>query len=144
MPFGKYKNPTILNEPALRNASKALQSAKIINGDYLDVLRKYAQPGDFIFLDPPYLPISEYADFKRYTKDQFYLEDQERLAEEVKRLHELGCYVMLTNSNHPKIRELYASFEQHVFQTRRSISSKSNTRKGEDLMVLAYLTMRKN
>ena len=66
-----------------------------------NVLIEYAAPGDFVFLDPPYVPVSEYADFKRYTKEQFYVEDHRNLAEEVKRLHELGCYVILTNSDHP-------------------------------------------
>ncbi|MFH4082061.1 DNA adenine methylase, partial [Acinetobacter baumannii] len=70
VPFGKYKNPKIIDEEALRAASIILKDTTIICGDYKDVLRKQAQPGDFIFLDPPYLPISEYADFQRYTKEQ--------------------------------------------------------------------------
>ena len=73
----------------------------------MSVLKEYAEPGDFIFLDPPYLPISEYSDFKRYTKEQFYEEDHVELAKEVKRLQELGCHVILTNSNHPLVHELY-------------------------------------
>ena len=72
----------------------------------MSVLKEYAEPGDFIFLDPPYLPISEYSDFKRYTKEQFYEEDHVELAKEVKRLQELGCHVILTNSNHPLVHEL--------------------------------------
>ena len=100
-PFGKYKNPTICDEDLLRSVSELLKKANIICGDYLDVLMEYAAPGDFVFLDPPYVPVSEYADFKRYTKEQFYVEDHRNLAEEVKRLHELGCYVILTNSDHP-------------------------------------------
>ena len=50
---------------------EALKAAEIVCSDYLPVLEHYARPGDFVFLDPPYLPISEYADFKRYTKEQF-------------------------------------------------------------------------
>jgi DNA adenine methylase len=59
-----------------------LNKATIICGDYKDVLKEQAQPNDLIFLDPPYLPVSQYADFKRYTKEQFYEEDHIELAKE--------------------------------------------------------------
>ena len=117
-----------------------LKSAEIICGDYLDVLRKFAKPGDFVFLDPPYVPVSEYSDFKRYTKEQFYISDHKALAEEVKRLQQLGCYVILTNSNHPLVHELYQDFDIDVVKTKRAISSKGSTRKGEDVIVKAFPT----
>ena len=63
VPYGKYKNPKICDEENLRQVSKALQGVEILCGDYLLVLEHYASAGDFIFLDPPYLPISENADF---------------------------------------------------------------------------------
>lgn len=135
VPFANHKNPTICDEGNLRAASKILKKANIIHGDYKEVLRKYAEPGDFIFLDPPYLPVSQYADFKRYTKEQFYEEDHVQLAEEVKRLHELGCHVLLTNSNHPLVHELYADFEISVHQTKRNINSNGSKRTGEDVLV---------
>ena len=75
VPFGKYKSPNFCDEEALYAASEVLKKATITCGDYLSVLKEYAEPGDFVFLDPPYLPISEYSDFKRYTKEQFYEED---------------------------------------------------------------------
>lgn len=111
VPYGKYKNPKICDTEALHAASQALRKADIVCGDYFLVLEHYAQPGDFIFLDPPYLPISEYSDFKRYTKEQFYEEDHVELAKQVMRLHEKGCHVILTNSNHPLVHELYAPFK---------------------------------
>ena len=135
VPFGKYKNPTILNEPVLRAASQLLRKTTIVLGDYKTVLQEHAQKDDFIFLDPPYLPISEYSDFKRYTKEQFYEEDHEELAEEVYRLHELGCHVVLTNSNHPLVHEQYKRFRIDVIQSKRHISSKAKSRKGEDVIV---------
>lgn len=135
VPFGKYKNPRICDEEGLKAASAALKKAEIVCGDYLLVLKHYAQPGDFIFLDPPYLPISEYSDFKRYTKEQFYEEDHVELAKMVKTLHERGCYVILTNSNHPLVHELYAPFTIDVIQTKRHISCNGKTRKGEDVIV---------
>lgn len=135
VPFGKYNNPKICDADNLYAASKALQKADIICGDYLLVLEHYAQPGDFIFLDPPYLPISEYSDFKRYTKEQFYEEDHIDLAKMVMNLHERGCHVLLTNSNHPLVHELYAPFKIDVIQTKRHISCNGGTRKGEDVIV---------
>lgn len=135
VPFGRYKNPKVLDEKALRAASGLLQDTTIICGDYKDVLREQARPGDFIFLDPPYLPVSAYADFKRYTKEQFYEEDHAELAAEVMRLHELGCHVILTNSNHPLVHEQYGSFLVEVIQTKRYISCNSQKRTGEDVIV---------
>ena len=135
VPYGKYKNPKICDEEGLRAASKALKKATIVCGDYLQVLERYAQPGDFVFLDPPYLPISAYSDFKRYTKEQFYEEDHVELAKAVMELHEKGCYVVLTNSNHPLVHELYAPFTIDVIQTKRHISCNGSARKGEDVMV---------
>ena len=135
VPFGKYKNPKICDIEGLYAASEVLKKAKILCGDYLDVLERYARPGDFIFLDPPYLPISEYSDFKRYTKEQFYEEDHVELAKTVMRLHERGCFVVLTNSNHPLVHELYEPFTIDVVKTKRHISCNSSTRKGEDVIV---------
>lgn len=135
VPYGKYKNPKICDEDGLRAASAALKKADIICGDYLLILEHYTQPGDFVFLDPPYLPISEYADFKRYTKEQFYEEDHVELSKMIMTLHERGCHVILTNSNHPLVHELYASFNIDVIQTKRHISCNGSTRKGEDVIV---------
>ena len=137
-PYGRYKNPTICNADHLREASEILQKATIICGDYIDVLEQYAEKGDFVFLDPPYVPVSEYGDFKRYTKEQFYEKDQRNLAEEVVRLRDRGCYVLLTNSNHELVHELYGDFNIDVIKTKRSISSKGSARKGEDVIVKAY------
>lgn len=135
VPYGKYKNPRICDEDGLRTASAVLKKADILCDDYLLVLEHYAQPGDFVFLDPPYLPISEYADFKRYTKEQFYEEDHVELAKIIMTLHERGCHVILTNSNHPLVHELYAPFNIDVIQTKRHISCNGSTRKGEDVIV---------
>ena len=135
VPYGKYANPRICDEEGLKAASEALKKAEILCGDYLLVLDHYAQAGDFVFLDPPYLPISEYADFKRYTKEQFYEEDHIELAKMIMRLQERGCHVVLTNSNHPLVHELYAPFTIDVIQTKRHISCNGSTRKGEDVIV---------
>jgi DNA adenine methylase (dam) len=135
VPYGKYKKPNICDENNLRLASIVLKQSTIIHGDYKDVLHRYAEPGDFIFLDPPYLPISKYADFKRYTKEQFYEEDQLELAEEVDRLAEIGCNILLTNSNHPLVHRLYGKYKISIHQTKRYINSDASKRTGEDVLV---------
>ncbi len=135
VPYGKYKNPKIVDVNALLAASRLLQKAIIACGDYQEVLREYARPGDLVFLDPPYLPVGIYADFKRYTKEQFYEEDHLQLSVEVQRLHELGCHVILTNSNHPIVHEQYSLFPLEVLSTRRHISCKPGGRRGEDVIV---------
>ena len=135
VPFGNYSNPKILDVDGLLAASNSLQDTTIILGDYKTVLAEKAEPGDLVFLDPPYLPISKYSDFKRYTKEQFYEEDHVDLAAEVERLHELGCHVILTNSNHPLVHELYQGFKIDVLQTKRHISARGDRRTGEDVIV---------
>lgn len=135
VPFGRYKNPKIIDTSSLRAAAALLSRTTIVCGDYKTVLKDHAQAGDFIFLDPPYLPVSVHSDFKRYTKEQFYEEDHVELAEEVNRLHELGCHIVLTNSNHPLVHEQYQKFTIDVVQTKRYISCKGKGRTGEDVVV---------
>jgi len=135
VPFGYYKNPKILDEDQLLAASKLLKKTKILLGDFKDVLCENAKKGDFIFLDPPYLPVSKYSDFKRYTKEQFHEKDQISLANLVNKLSKKGCHILLTNSNHPLIHELYKDFNIDIYKTKRNINSKSTNRKGEDIIV---------
>jgi DNA adenine methylase len=135
VPYGDHRNPRICQREELRAASQLLKKTRIVTGDYKQVLKEYAQEGDFVFLDPPYLPVSKYADFKRYTKEQFYEEDHEELAKEIMRLHEMGCYVLLTNSNHPLVYDLYEGFKIDVYKTRRNISKNGKNRRGEDVVI---------
>lgn len=135
VPYGKG-NGSFLNEEVLRNASEFLADTTIINSDYLDVLNEFATGGDFIFLDPPYYPVGKYSDFKRYTKEFFYHEDQVRLKEEFDRLVNIGCKVVLTNSDHEVILDLYSDYQIDIIETRRMISSNSKTRKGKDIIVV--------
>lgn len=136
-PFGYYKNPKIIDEHCLVNASAILKSTTIICADYKEVLDTQAREGDFIFLDPPYLPISAYSDFKRYTKEQFYEEDHLELASLVHKYHDRGCHIILTNSNHPLVHDKYSDFSIKVVQTKRYISCRGNKRTGEDVIVSA-------
>jgi DNA adenine methylase len=144
VPFGKNNNATICDVERLKDASKALQNAKIICADYKFVLRRYAQSGDFVFLDPPYHPVSESADFKRYTKESFYEDDHIELRNEVNRLVRNGVNVVSTNSNTDYINELYTAFEREVVETKRLISSNSLTRTGQDLIIYSIESKKKS
>lgn len=135
VPYGRYKNPMICDAENLKAASSLLKNAKIFCGDYKTVLHTYAEKGDFIFLDPPYLPTSQYSDFKRYTKEQFYEDDHIELAQEIERLQNIGCHVILTNSNHPLVQDIYSKYKIEVFNTRRNISSDATKRRGEDCVI---------
>lgn len=135
VPFGKPSGNSI-NVESLINASTFLQNTKILHSDYLPIINQYAEKGDFVFLDPPYQPISKNADFKRYTKESFYEEDQIKLKDEFDRLVKKGCHVILTNSNHPIIFELYKNYEIKIIETKRMISSNPKTRVGTDVIVI--------
>jgi DNA adenine methylase len=137
VPFGNYKKPNFPNTDALLNAGKVLSNATIVESDYADLLKKHASKGDLVFLDPPYVPISKFSDFNRYGAKKFIDTDHEELAEEVRRLADLGCFVMLTNSNHPSVHELFGEFEIQILKTRRNINSTGSGRSGEDVLVIA-------
>jgi len=135
VPFGKG-NTEFLNKELLRNASEFLQNTVILHADYLETLHQYAEKEDFIFLDPPYYPVGQYSDFKRYTKEFFYHDDHVKLKSEFDRLVNLGCYVILTNSDHPVALDLYRDYEIRIIETKRLISSNPETRNGKDIIVI--------
>jgi DNA adenine methylase len=135
VPYGKRKS-SFLNEQSLILAASYLQKVTIIHSDYKSVLNEYAREGDFIFLDPPYQPVGKYSDFKRYTKEFFYENNQKELSMIFKQLVDQGCFVILTNSNHPSISELYIGYKQISLTTKRLISCDSKTRQGVDLIIL--------
>lgn len=136
VPYGK-RNGKFVNTVVLRNASEKLQNTEIIHADYIYTLNKYAKKGDFIYLDPPYYPIGKFADFKRYTKKFFYPEQHTILKKEFDRLVNKGCYVILTNSSHPKIINLYKNYDIKIIETKRLISCNPRTRDGKDIIVLS-------
>ena len=138
VPYANNKKVNLVDKENLKLASKLLKKSKIILSDYQVVLEKYCKKNDLIFLDPPYLPISKYSDFKRYTKEQFYFDDHVKLAKIFKKLDRKGCYLILTNSNSPEIHKLYKDYNIEVVSTKRNINSKGNKRTGEDIIVSNY------
>lgn len=121
VPFGRYKNPRILDSDGLRVASEALSAAEIVNDSYEGLLR-HAKPGDFVYFDPPYEPVSRTASFTGYAQEGFSQADQTRLRDVFAELDRRGCKLMLSNSDVPFIRELYARWSVDVVQCARAIN----------------------
>ena len=121
VPFGRYKNPRILDADGLRVASRALAAAEIVNDSFEGLLR-HARPGDFVYFDPPYEPVSRTASFTGYAQDGFSQDDQARLRDVFAELDRRGCKLMLSNSDVPFIRELYARWNVDVVQCPRAIN----------------------
>ncbi len=122
VPIGRYSNPTICDEQKLIAASKALQNTVIECGDYKDVLKKHASRGDLVYIDPPYHPVSNYSDFKRYTKEFFYQEDQVALRDFIQELKAKGCFVIASNSHCDFVLDLYKDFDIKVVSAKRYIN----------------------
>lgn len=127
VPIGSSLNRVICDPEAIRKASKVLKGARIECVDF-ETLLKEAEKDDFVYLDPPYYPVSQYSDFTRYTKEKFYKHDQERLRDVFTALAEKGCYVMLSNSNAEYVRELYSDFNIIEVSSGRNLNSKSDKR----------------
>ena len=126
-PFGRYRNPTICNADKLRAVSQALAGITLKVGDFEQCL-ECAEPGAFVYLDPPYHPLSATARFTSYTASAFTTRDQERLAGLFRELDGRGCQGMLSNSYTDLIRELYDGYEQVQVQAARAINSRGDGR----------------
>lgn len=137
-PYGKYKNPNIVNKPVIHAMSKYFNNnnIKILNGDYKEAL-KNLRKGSFVYFDPPYLPISTSSSFTGYTENGFTLEQQIELKEQCDKLNQRGIKFLLSNSDHKIIRDLYKNYNIKTVQAKRSINSKGNKR-GEINEVLVY------
>ncbi len=127
VPFGRYKNPTICDEPNLRAASRELQGVDIGRRHFSTVL-DYAQPGDFVYFDPPYHPLSATANFTAYDRSGFGPDDQRQLRDVFAALGANGVRAMLSNSDTPFVRELYAGFRIDQVMVSRAVNSKASGR----------------
>ncbi len=106
VPYGRYKNPKILDEINLQNVSNLLQNVTLNTNDFEEAV-EIAKKGDFVYMDPPYRPISETSSFTSYTEKNFNDKEQERLKTVFTDLAARGCYVLESNSNAPEITQLY-------------------------------------
>ena len=140
VPYGRYKNPKIVDDNLISAISTYLNNnqIEIKKGDFekavLDV-----QPGDFVYFDPPYIPLSETSAFTSYTHEGFSYDDQVRLRDTFKKLSDVGAYVMLSNSSSFLVEELYRDFNIHYVEATRTNGAKSSSRgKISEIIVTNY------
>ena len=126
--FGKYVNPTILDEILIRKDSEILQKVEILNGDFSQI-ESYLSDYTFIYFDPPYRPISSTSAFTAYNKGNFNDQEQYRLKEFYAKMASTGCKVLLSNSDgmssdpdNTYLDDLYSDFIIHRVLAKRSIS----------------------
>lgn len=140
VPMGSYVNPAICDEENLRLVGQALVGVGLLVSDFRTVPDRVA-PGDFVYLDPPYVPVSRTASFTSYSRNGFSEGDQRALARVFAQLAGMGCSVMLSNSDSPLVHELYdrPPWRIEKVTARRYINSKGS-RRGEvtELVVLNY------
>ena len=137
-PYGKYKNPNIVNEVVLRAISKYLNGNEISirSGDYKDVLNDI-EKNSFVYLDPPYMPISSSSSFTGYTEGGFGYDKQVELKEECDKLNSKGVHFLQSNSDCEEIRELYKAYRIKIVKANRAINSDAKKR-GQINEVLIY------
>lgn len=130
-PFGNYRNPNIVNAPTLRAVNSYLNTATVhlSSTDYAEVLKTLPK-GTFVYLDPPYDPVSDTSSFTGYSKGGFTRNDQIRLRECCDDLNARGLKFMLSNSATDFIKEQYSAYHITVVQAKRAVNSDS-TKRGE-------------
>lgn len=129
VPWGKRESVTVYDPDAIYEASSALRNAYIDCADAVDLLRVFRpSKGDFVYLDPPYVPASATSDFVSYTSDGFTMEDQKRVRRTFGQCADAGAAIVASNSDTPLVRDLYSGFDIMSVQARRSINSKGGKR----------------
>ena len=139
VPYNDKAGGVSIDAANLRNIGLYLRSRdiEIRQGDFEDACADVA-PGDFVYFDSPYVPVSETANFTDYTKDGFSLEDHRRLAALFRRLAAQGTKVMLSNHNVPLVHELYSGFTIEEVDVRRAINRDASKRSGKEVIITNY------
>lgn len=127
VPFGDYVRPNICDEPTLRACAASLRHARIEQLDFEQAAAR-AKPGDLVYFDPPYVPLSSTSSFTSYTASGFGPDDQKRLRDLALWLKRRGVHVLVSNSATTAVRKLYEDFEQISVKARRSINSRPDQR----------------
>ena len=145
VPCGNYLNPRICDEANLRAVSRSLQKAEIHYGDFT-ACKSFVDEKTFVYLDPPYRPISKTANFNSFYKSPFDDDEQKRLAHFYHELGSAGAKLMLSNSDphneNPDdsfFEELYAGFNIHTVHASRRINS-NGAKRGQitELLIANY------
>lgn len=128
-PWGKYKNPNIVNETTILAVHKYFNASNsiITCGDYREAL-KGIRKGAFVYFDPPYMPISSSSSFTGYTSSGFNESEQILLKEQCDALNQKGVKFLLSNSSCEFIRELYKDYTISTVGAKRAINADSNKR----------------
>lgn len=134
-PFGKYTNPTIVDEENLRACSKALQRVTIRRAPF-EAIEKKITHEDFVYFDPPYVPISNSASFTSYDRKGFDLATQEDLFKLCQSLDAHDVKFMLSNSAVPFVLDLYKQFNIETVKAIRAINSKGAKRGEIDEVII--------
>lgn len=140
VPYGKYKNPKIVDSDLIYKISEYLNENNItfLNTDFEKAIREVGE-GDFVYFDPPYIPLTETSSFTSYTHEGFSYDDQVRLRDTFKVLSDIGAYVMLSNSSSPLVEELYKDFNIHLIETFRTNGAQKESRgKISEILVTNY------
>jgi len=140
VPMGEYEKPLICDTRNLKNVSILLRHSNpgIQCVGYSEMLLK-AETNDFVYLDPPYKPVSSTSNFTAYTHQGFGDHDQVQLANVFRKLADRGCLILLSNSNSPFIRELYSDFSIKEVDVQRAINCKGSKRTGhKELLISNY------
>lgn len=134
-PFGKYDKVIFPSEDHILTISKILRKTTILNIDF-SLTIEYVNKGTFVYLDPPYIPYSETANFTNYASAGFGVKDQERLVEYCNEVEARGAKFLLSNSDTPLTRELFKDFEINAVDVYHSVGASSESRvdKGEVLI----------
>ena len=139
-PFGHYKNPNIVNAPVLRAVSKYLtaNNIQLLHIDFEEVLQRVPR-GGFVYLDPPYDPVSDTASFTGYNRGGFGREEQERLKRCCDELAARGVRFLLSNSATSFIKELYTGYTVEIVHAKRTINSDASKRGAvEEVLIRNY------
>jgi len=139
VPYNNKAGGVSIDAANLRNIGLYLRSRdiEIRQGDFEDACMDVA-PGDFVYFDSPYVPISGTANFTDYTKDGFSLGDHKRLAVLYRKLAAQGTKVMLSNHNVPLVHELYSGFNIEEVEVRRAINRDASKRSGKEVIITNY------
>lgn len=136
-PFGRYKNPAIVNAPVLRAVSAYFRKAEISFSslDYAAVLKALPDKS-FVYLDPPYDPLSTSSNFTGYAQGGFSREEQIRLRESCDQLNRRGVKFMLSNSSTDFIKDLYKDYSVTIVRAKRALNSVAAKRGQVDEVVV--------
>lgn len=138
VPFGRYAHPRILDEDTLRSAHAALARTTIRHADFEEVTRGLG-PRDFVYFDPPYVPVSKTANFTAYAEGKFGKAEQDRLVEVLVDLRERGVRAMLSNAEESRALYEKARLFVHDVTAPRAINSDPSKRGDvRELIVTTY------